>query len=288
MNRIVVGFLIYWCCVRSAQAGPYLNLGIRAADASFTQWGSTVVNYSPAPGVSASFANPSTVLGVPNGQIASLGDLSAAQISGGVLPGSVTLAYASTFRNGDGWDLAVFENAGSFSGTPNFVFGELAYVEVSSDGINFARFPSVSLNKEPGQGIAGDTELRTNFGRAFAELNVTNVRNLAGIHSSNVGTAFDLADLQTDPLVGAGLLSLDAVRYIRLVDIPGNGVFLDSLDNPILDTWLTTGSGGLDLDAVGTRYLSAVPEPSTWLLIGGAFSIVLGNRRRRKSRGITE
>ncbi len=81
--------------------------------------------------------------------------------------------------NGAGWDLAVFENASTFFTSP-FIFAELAYVEVSSNGTTFARFPSVSLNKEPGQGIPGDTELDAGFGRNFAGLNATNVYTSGG------------------------------------------------------------------------------------------------------------
>jgi hypothetical protein len=268
-------------CSATLQAGPFTNLGIPAADPSLTQWGNTIVNYAPSSGVSTSFANSSAALGTPNGTIVSLGDLDATQIGNGILPGRITLGFAQPFANGPGWDFAVFENASTFFSAP-FIFAELAYVEVSTDGVNFARFPSVSLNVEPGAGIPGDTELNAGFGRAFAGLNTTNVKNLAGIHPTNVGTAFDLSDLADDPLVSGGLLDLWNVYFVRLVDIPGNGAYLDSQGNPILDTWLTTGSGGLDLDAVGTRYLSPIPEPATWaaMLSGAALAIVFTRRRR--------
>ena len=68
------------------------------------------------------------------------------------------------------------------------------------------------------------------------------------------GTPFDLAALAGHPLVTAGTLDLNAVRHIRIVDIPGNGSFPDSVapvPHPIFDPWRTTGSGGSDVEAVG-------------------------------------
>ena len=73
-----------------------------------------------------------------------------------------------------------------------------------------------------------------------------------------MGTAFDLEDLASDALVQSSIVNLNDIRFVRLVDIPGNGAFLDSQGRAILDAWPTAGSGGLDLDAIGARY--AVPE----------------------------
>lgn len=243
-------------------------------------WASGVAGYSPSPGVGAGFSNSASAIGSPNGDTVSLGDPTADQIAQSVAPGRITLTFASQFENGPGWDLAVFENAGAFFDPP-FVYAELGYVEVSSNGQDFARFPSVSLNVEPGQGVPGDTEIVTPFGRNFAGINPTNVHNLAGIHPTNVGTVFDLADLTSLPAVQSGAVNLSDIRFVRIVDIPGNGAFLDSEGRPILDTWLSTGSGGVDLDAVGVRY--AVPEPGsmTLLTIAGVVAAITRRRRRR-------
>jgi hypothetical protein len=46
-------------------------------------------------------------------------------------------------------------------------------------------------------------------------------------------------------------VGLSSVSYIRLVDIPGNGAFRDSANRPIYDAWVTAGSGGIDLEAIG-------------------------------------
>ena len=42
------------------------------------------------------------------------------------------------------------------------------------------------------------------------------------------GTPFDLSDLLSDPLVLSGAVDLNNIQYVKLVDIPGNGSFLDS------------------------------------------------------------
>jgi hypothetical protein len=212
----------------------------------------------------------------------SLGDLNAQQIGDSIAPGAITLSFTAPIMNGPGWDLVVFENAGTFFSQP-FVFAELSYVEVSSDGAEFVRFPSVSLNVEPGQGTPGDTEINTGFGRSFAGVNATNVYNLAGIHPSNLGTQFDLNELTAAAAVQAGAVDLGNIRYVRLVDIPGSGAYLDSQGRPILDAWVTSGSGGLDLDAVGARH--TVPEPSVvalLLVIALVGTILLFKRRVKK------
>jgi hypothetical protein len=277
--RVVLLVFVAVCIAHSAMAGPFNNVGIPKDDPAITHWAASVIGYQPAPGVAASFADPTGALGPAEGSVVSLGDLNAQQISDSMLPGSITLALAAPISNGPGWDLLVFENAGGFF-PPPFVFAELAYVEVSSNGVDFVRFPSISLNVEPGQGIAGETEINTTFGRAFAGINASNVTNLAGIHFSNLGTAFDLDDLAATPQVRSGVVDLGDIRQVRLVDIPGNGAFLDSQGRPILDAWVTSGSGGLDLDAVGARY--AVPEPGTIALVAVAM-ILSGLFIRRTS-----
>jgi hypothetical protein len=263
----------------AAIAGPFNNVGISRNDSSIDQWAATVVSYQPAPGVAAAFSDPAAALGPADESVVSLGDLDGQQIGEGVPPGAITMAFATPIRNGPDWDLLVFENAAALF-PPPFVFGELAYLEASSDGVHFARFPSVSLNVEPGQGVAGETELNTTFGRAFAGINITNVSNLAGIHPGNFGTAFDLDDLSGMPLVQSGDVDLHGIRFVRLIDIPGNGAFLDSQGRAILDAWVTRGTGGLDLDAIGARY--AVPEPTTDALTAAAIVLVVLSARKRR------
>ncbi len=206
----------------------------------FFAWAGSA-DYAPAPEVATTWANVALTLGPVTGDhfhIAALGDLSATQITDAVPPGSITLYFTDPIRDLTGADFAVFENAflsqNSTGGAGiGGVFAELAYVEVSTDGFTFHRFPATSLTPSA---VGG-----------YGSIDPTGVRNLAGKHVNaggfSWGTPFDLAELPSlDP---AG------IHFIRLVDIPGSGAFLDTAGRPIYDSWLTTGSGGFDLEALG-------------------------------------
>jgi hypothetical protein len=260
-----------------AAAGPYPAFTTNGvASAQVSAWAGALVNYSPAPGVLAmdSFGggphnDPSFGIGAADGKTVSLGDLDAAQIGAGVSVGQITLSFAQPIFNGPGADLAVFENASTFFTAP-VIFGELAFVEVSSNGVDFVRFPAVSLNTE--------ADLDAPFGRDFAGINTTNIHNLAGVHPTRIGTPFDLAELTSSAAVVSGAVNLSGIRFVRLVDIPGNGAFTDSLGNRVLDPWLSVESGGFDLDAVGG--INVVPEPMALVI---ALFAACGLARRRNA-----
>lgn len=172
-----------------------------------------------------------SALGEPDGDVVSLGD-----------GGQVVLEFAYPLYNGVGPDFAVFEN--SFSNT----FLELAFVEVSSNGIDFVRFPSHSLtpvNQQTGP---------------FDLMDPTNVHNLAGKYRATYGSPFDLDDLSD-----SSMLNLDQITHIRIVDVVGSidSVWgsTDAYGNLINDPWPTAfGSGGFDLDAVGLIHQVGVPQ----------------------------
>jgi hypothetical protein len=224
----------------------------------FIGWASGIADYSPAPGVSAGWSDPIQALGPVTGdnfQVVSLGDLSAQQMADGMAPGHITLSFASPIRNFSGADLVLFENgvlSAGGSGVAGEIFGELGFVEVSSDGIQFARFPSRSITPAP----VGP----------YGTFDSTHVFNLVGKHANaggeSWGTPFDLADLADHSLVVGGMVDLDAITHVRVVDIPGNGSFVDSEGHPIYDPWLTLGSGGLDLEAIGV--ISSVMNFDQW------------------------
>lgn len=203
----------------------------------------------------------------------SLGDLNAAEIAAGNAPGFLTVTFPSGVRNGAGADFAVFENAFTF-GSPNGLFLDLAYVEVSSNGVDFLRFPSISTNSAPVQGSG-----------AFAGYDTSNIYNLAGKHADSFGTPFDLAELAANPLVVGGTVNLSNIQYVKLVDIPGNGDFLDSMGNGILDNWLTSGSGGFDFRLPagrGVGVLHGVPEPAASSAFLAAAVLIAWQTRKRR------
>ncbi len=242
----------------------------------FRGWADGVVEYRPADDLwSGAWNHPDKALGPATGDpldIVSLGELTQPEIDTGKPPGRITVVFGDpndpndrrAIRNGKGMDFAVFENGiisqittvnGSVQGQ---LLAELAFVEVSSNGRDFVRFPSVSLT--PGRvGAYGTTDMG-------------NIHNLAGKHPNAggicTGTPFDLDDLAAHPDVLSGKVDPNAIHYVRLVDIPGNGSFVDDATShidpntwpawanyanahPIFDQWPTWGSGGFDLEAVG-------------------------------------
>ncbi|MGD7653754.1 MAG: PEP-CTERM sorting domain-containing protein [Verrucomicrobiales bacterium] len=233
---------------------------VSKTDSSIMMWASTVIDYAPTANVSASYTNPETGYGC-------LGDLTTAEISSGAAPGSITVGFDAAITNGTGADFAVFENGFTFG---SGLFMELAYVEVSSNGTDFVRFDSISTNTVPVAGSGG-----------FSSWDTTNVYNLAGKHASGWGTPFDLDELTGNSLVTAGLVYLDHIQYIRLVDIPGSGDYTDSLGNPIYDAYYTTGSGGYDFRlSEGVAMLNGVPEPTALTLLALGGLLVCGKRTR--------
>ncbi len=147
--------------------------------------------------------------------------------------GSATLQFDGVLRNGTGYDFAVFEN--SFDGD----FLELAFVEVSSDGERYVRFPAYSETDT----IAGTT--------AFGYTNPEQIHNLAGKYPLFYGTPFDLNELRD-----SSGIDVQNIRFVRVVDVVGSMdpryCSRDALGRKVADPWPTPfPSSGFDLDAVG-------------------------------------
>ena len=147
--------------------------------------------------------------------------------------GTALLTFDRPIVNGAGPDFAVFEN--SF----NDSFLELAFVEVSSDGIHFVRFPAIS-NTSADEQVDG-----------FGSLDPTKLYNLAGKYRIGWGTPFDLEELKD-----SANLDVNNVRFVRLVDVIGivdnpELASFDSNNNPVNDPYPTDfASSGFDLTGV--------------------------------------
>lgn len=177
--------------------------------------------------------------------------------------GSITLSFDFPITNGPGPDFAVFENGFQDS------FLELAFVEVSSDGINYFRFPSHSLTQTTSQ--------------IEEALDPTNIDGLAGKYRAGFGTPFDLEEMKGFSL----LLDVNDIIRIRIRDVVGSidprYASFDSELRMINDPWTTRfTSGGFDLDAIGV--LHQTPEPDVvWLATLGAVWLFGGFRLSGKS-----
>ncbi len=145
--------------------------------------------------------------------------------------GSAIVQFANPISDGPGPDIAVFEN-----GFTNFL--ELAHVEVSSDGINFVRFPSVS--EIPDSAQVGP----------FDFTDASYIHNLAGKYHANYGTPFDLYELN-----GRNGLDIQNITHVKIIDVVGSiDPFWGSTDSTgkyINEPFPTAfPTGGFDLDAV--------------------------------------
>lgn len=268
LRALLGGCVAVVAVTASAIAGPYDEEGIPSDSSLFAGWATEVLELIRGPqdiespdGPFASYGTASAAIGVANNGVVSLGD-----------GGSATLTFDVSICNGDGPDLAVFENG---FGSGGGVFAELAYVEVSSNGTDFFSFPSVSL-----------TQTDTQVG-GFGVLDPTDIYDLAGKHVALEGTPFDLEELEGV----SSLLDVDAVTHVRVTDVVGRitsvGSYtpsLDSLGNIINDPYPTAfTSCGFDLDAVGA--INVVPEPSTLGLLALGTLVVL--RRRGRGRRVS-
>ncbi|NPA43918.1 MAG: T9SS type A sorting domain-containing protein [Chlorobi bacterium] len=156
--------------------------------------------------------------------------------------GSAILTFNSPIVNGNGYDFAVFENGFFKNDTSELAFLELAFVEVSTDGIEYVRFPAIS-----------ELQTETQIG-GFENINARYIHNLAGKYTMYYGTPFDLEELTE--LVQGTSVNLNEINYVKIVDVIGtiNDEFatFDSKENKVNDPYPTEFiSGGFDLDAVG-------------------------------------
>jgi hypothetical protein len=247
--------------VASAQAGHSIQsmLGWATSVEALERGPMDIMN--PGGGL-ASWGNESFVLGAALGDtlsVLSLGD-----------HGTITLGFELRIFNGPGDDFAVFEN-GIWS--EEGFFGEFAFVEVSSNGFDYAAFPPISWHATPVP--------------SGGVIDPADFQDFAGDEPAGQGTGFDLALLASDPLVQSGAVDILDIGYVRLTDVIGDGTTLDANLDPIYDPYPTNyPTGGFDLDGVGVLYdYAQVPEPeATATLLAGMLLLVGLARTSRRSR----
>lgn len=203
--------------------------GIHCQDPAILGWATTCTiergrQNITTPGVFVTYGTESDGVGAATeatGDVVSLGDY-----------GIAVLTFDIPIQNGDGYDFAVFENS------LNDSFLEMAFVEVSSDGVNYFRFPAISNS---------DTTVQVDNG---GSVDATLIHNLAGKYRAGWGTPFDLEEL-----AGNDDLDINNITHIRLVDVVGcvapRYATRDSRGHIINDPYPTPfHSSGFDLDGV--------------------------------------
>lgn len=253
---------------KATSAVPIFEADNFTPNTKIKAWASSVISYIAGTGNinKILFGKPEKTLGAittaeSNAHVVCLGN-----------GGSITYGFETPIADGKGFDFAVFEN--SFS--DNYL--ELAYVEVSSDGVNFIRFPNFYLDTS----IVYETN-------AFVDPRM--VYNLASKYDWGNGHGFDLAELKyayeyalyfrehpneisdfseeyIDEIINIfenELIDLQNINYVRVVDIYGDGTCNDSAGNPIYDPIpdsqnTQSGSPGADIRGVGVLHYAGEPE----------------------------
>jgi hypothetical protein len=235
MNKVCVFILLLLNFISFGQtfdapAGQSGSLAIHKDSSVIVNWASGIqvsrgyLNIAnPSLGV-VEFGLESDALGIAEGDgtsVISLGD-----------GGEAVLTFSNAIMNLAGPDFAVFENGFADD------YMEFAHVEVSSDGVNYFRFPSIS---EIPLTIQTDN---------FSFIDCRYVYNLAGKYRQGYGVPFDLEEL-----TGIPNLDVNAIIHVKLIDVIGSiDLQFGSMDNSgdlINDPYPTEfDSGGFDLDAV--------------------------------------
>jgi len=220
------------------------NTAIPQNDSRFVDWAATCtlqrgwLNIADKSLGQPTLGSEADAIGVPTNGVVSLGD-----------SGVAVLTFNYNIYNGNGADFAVFENGFSNPENDSFAYLELAFVEVSSDGVNYFRFPASSAMQ--------DTVQIDNFSYSLA----SRYHNLAGKYITGYGTPFDLEDLKNTPG-----LDINNISHVRLVDVIGS---IDPAhcsrdkDNHIINEAYPSPypSAGFDLNGVGV--INSLKPPAT-------------------------
>jgi MYXO-CTERM domain-containing protein len=273
-----------WARATSLAAFASVSFVLPTAPARAEQFFATqVISRTVGAQQQSAFTDPNLALGAPRGGGTTNNSLDVYCLGNG---GVITLGFddgptGRAICNGPGWDFIVAENAFLKDENPSQSFAEFMWVEVSTDGAAFARFAASSMTEspvpdfgtiDPGQ-VGPFAGVRPVF--ANADDNAIDPFNPA----TAGGDGFDLDGLESHPLVTGGAVDLDLIRYVRLVDVIGDGRHLDPAGRPIYDP-TGPGIGGADVDAVAVRHGVNTPEPSAAAALFGAAAAAAVQRRR--------
>lgn len=249
MNNLLITILAILPVAAAAQFPPQAGItgstAIHRTDNRFVGWAKACdlqrgYMHIEDPSLGYSTAGDHTLAtGAPDNFIVSLGD-----------SGIATLTFESPVYNGNGFDFVIFENGFQNPANKEEAFLELAFVEVSSDGTHYTRFPASSQTPDTPQ-----------VPMAGVYMNARKLNNLAGKYAAPYGTPFDLEEL-----AGTAGLDIDKVTHIRLVDVIGSvkhHAATDKDGNIINDPYPTPiPTSGFDLDAVGALYMIGKVPPN--------------------------
>lgn len=238
MKNTILVLLLIISVKAEAQFAPQVGLSgttaVHKSSSSIKSWATECIvqrGYIDIADKSAGYTttgDSSSALGMADGEVISLGD-----------SGIATVQFSQAIYNGEGADFVVFENGFQNPANPEEAFLELAFVEVSSDGVHFFRFQTTSNTQSLVQ-IKGSGDY----------MNARLINNLAGKYAAQYGTPFDLEELKST--VG---LDVTHITHIRIVDVIGDIGSIASKDangQKINDPYPTPfPTGGFDLDAVG-------------------------------------
>ena len=198
---------------------------------------------------------PANALGHPRGGGLFMGSTHVLSLGDG---GSVTLGFAVVISDGPGVDFLVFENPFLVGDLRSY--GEPFFVEVSSDGIQFARFPTSYAGPQVQPGPFDPFPIGTYAGFGGAHPVSANDLTSPGIDPFDPctagGEAFDLAALRSHPLVRSGAVVLSAINYVRLVDVR-SGIDQDTNGRTVYAV-----AGSADIDAVAVIHHAGNVAPA--------------------------
>jgi len=245
-----------------ATAGPFpdYNQGIQSNDARIVGWASGWLNYIQPDPSSGGYChnNADQSDSISNAILGAPADFSVNGTTEHVLAlghgASITITFGGSVPYGPAGNFAVFGNAfldmssalaGRGGGTNhvyynsgtnlvpvargyNFIWTKLAFVDVSSDDTNWARFPATYLNTD----LLFEATVPDSTQHWISQ-DPTMIDGLAGKTVLQYGTPFSLAVLTNNPSVLSGAVNLNNVRYIRFTDVIGGGSTTDQFGNAI-------------------------------------------------------